>query len=51
MSGFRTKAQQTILNVVAYLILFPILLRVMLAGLLFGIALYVFDKKNKGLGH
>lgn len=51
MSGFKTKAQETILNVIVYLILFPILLPVMFAGLLFGLALYIFDKKNKGLGH
>lgn len=51
MSGFKTKAQETILNVIAYLILFPILLPVMFAGLLFGLALYIFDKKNQGLGY
>ncbi len=37
-------------NFVAYVILLPLLLPVMFAGLLFGLALYVFDKKNKGLG-
>ena len=51
MSGFKIKGQETTLNVIAYLILFPILLPVMFAGLLFGLALYIFDKKNQGLGH
>jgi len=36
---------------VGYIILFPLLIPVMIAGLLCGIALYILDKKNKGLGN
>jgi hypothetical protein len=51
MTAFKRRAEKTITNIVAYLILFPILLPVMFAGMLFGLMLFIFDKKNKGLGH
>ena len=43
--------KKILLNIVAYLILLPILLLPLIfTGVLFGSALYIFDKKNKGLG-
>jgi len=36
---------------VGYIILFPLLIPVMIFGGICGIALYIIDKKNKGLGN
>lgn len=47
----REKWYTKLTNGVGYIILFPLLIPVMVAGLLCGIALYILDKKNKGLGH
>ena len=47
MSGFKDK----IINIIANIILFPVMLPIWFAGMVFGLALYIFDKKNKGLGH
>ena len=47
MIGFKDK----LINLVANIILFPVILPIWFAGMVFGLALYIFDKKNKGLGH
>jgi len=47
MSGFKDK----LVNIIANIILFPVMLPIWFAGMVFGLALYIFDKKNKGLGH
>mgnify|MGYP003124060735 CR=1 FL=1 len=47
MTGFKDK----LINVTAFIILFPVMLPIWFAGMVFGLALYIFDKKNKGLGH
>ena len=47
MSGFKDK----LINIIANIILFPVMLPIWFAGMVFGLALYIFDKKNKGLGH
>ena len=46
MIGFKDK----FINLVASIILFPVMLPIWFAGMVFGLALYIFDKKNKGLG-
>jgi len=47
MSGFKDK----LINIIANIILFPVMLPIWFAGMVFGLALYIFDKKNQGLGH
>ena len=47
MNGFKDK----LINIIANIILFPVMLPIWFAGMVFGLALYIFDKKNKGLGH
>ena len=45
MNGFKDK----LINIIANIILFPVMLPIWFAGMVFGLALYIFDKKNKGL--
>ena len=47
MSGFKDK----LVNIAVNIILFPVMWPIWFAGMVFGLALYIFDKKNKGLGH
>ena len=45
------KTKNNLINITAFIILFPVMLPIWFAGMIFGLALYIFDKKNKGLGH
>ena len=38
-------------EIIGYIILFPLLIPVMIFGGICGIALYIVDKRNKGLGN
>jgi hypothetical protein len=51
MKPLKFNIKDFLLDLIVYLILFPLLLPVFIMGMFFGVALYFFDKKNKGLGH